>query len=282
MTTISVFAGDTHGGSMSGLCLPETPMGDGAVYRANSVQVALYNMWRRFWKDIFPGIANRYAADRFYLFTTGDLAEGDHHGTTQLVTANPLWQDDVAMGPWLEIVPKPDRVYAVRGTEAHVGASSWRDESLARRMGNAGWPVQVNDVDGSASSWVWYTDVDGVAIMAAHHGKAGGLPWTKAGAPARYGLEVASQWWTKWKKPPPDLCVFGHTHKFDHSGFHYGRPEVWVNACWQSSTAYGHKIKPGVGTDIGLLIFVTGHGEIINRDPRIIFVESEPSYHGRG
>jgi len=43
------------------------------------------------------------------------------------------------------------------------------------------------------------------------------------------------------------------------------------------STAYGHKISPGIPPDIGGLCFIVDSGRIINRDPIIRYIPKEDS-----
>jgi hypothetical protein len=67
------------------------------------------------------------------VLSNGDLVDGDHHGTPQIITRDPavqFWVAKAAFAPVLTL--NPDEAVIVRGTETHVGKGASAEESFAR------------------------------------------------------------------------------------------------------------------------------------------------------
>jgi hypothetical protein len=124
---------------------------------------------------------------RLIVCLVGDLIDGNHHQTIELVTNDPEEQSRMCTAVLDESLSRlkfggKDKLYCIAGTEAHTG--QW-EEVIARDLSAVPYrsgTVQNNWKDGQ---FVWprlLLTVCGVKHDIAHHGgKVGKRPWTKTG-----------------------------------------------------------------------------------------------------
>lgn len=250
---------DQHCGSSVALCPPTIPLDDGGHYTASKAQRWLWDCWESYWTRV-QGVRRELGADLYVVFN-GDMTDGDHHGTTQLASGNPTAQAacvDACLKVPLAL--KPDRMWVIRGTEAHVGKSGCHEERIARGLEKDGWPVVTNTETGTASHFHAKLDVQGVRFDFAHHGRVGTRPWTKATGPMTLAAETFYDH-AKDGIPHPHLAVRSHFHQWaDTYDAHPVR--VVQIAAWQLATAFIHRIAPGKLADVGGLIAVVSDGTL--------------------
>jgi hypothetical protein len=78
---------DLHAGGTTALCPPSIALDDGGEYNASKAQRWLWQCWGQFW-DRAQSVRDEHAAT-FYQIFNGDLVDGNHHGTTQILSGNP-------------------------------------------------------------------------------------------------------------------------------------------------------------------------------------------------
>ena len=143
---------DTHCGSDVGLLPEEVYLDDGQKigYGKNKWQEWLWKSFQETQKTLLAKIGS----DPFILVVNGDLIEGIHHRSDEVVAAKimeHLTIAKVALGPLIE---KAHTSYFVRGTECHV-----RDlETVVAKEFGAG----------KAHDFIQF-DVNGVMVDARHH-----------------------------------------------------------------------------------------------------------------
>jgi hypothetical protein len=264
MTTIIAVVGDTHCGGTTGLCPPIYELNGNGHKQANKAQKWLWRCWVDYWRRVFD-LASEYSAE-IITVVNGDLVEGVHHGTTQVVSLRPDDMMNIAIACLEPYTRRAKHLFVTKGTEAHVGSGGLWDDLLARDLG-----AIPHD---ASPAWYWLPiEVEGVKFTFSHHGRAGTRGWTK-GTGARTIAADLSMQSVRTGRPVPNVAVFGHVHRFEDSGNNY---PVWVqtHGCWQLSTAYGHKISPGIPPDIGGLCFIVDNGRIVSRDPIIRYQPRE-------
>ncbi len=125
---------DHHTGSTLGLCPPEgVRLDDDGKYTPSKAQLWLWACWADYW-TLVRTMRDRHKAELRCVYN-GDLSEGDHHGTSQIISRNP--EPAAYISERVFSIPgdlKPERQFVVRGTEAHVGPSGATEEAWARRM----------------------------------------------------------------------------------------------------------------------------------------------------
>lgn len=240
--------GDTHCGSTVGLHLDEdTPLDDGGAYSPSPVQRWNGNNWIDFWKRVKAAAGNQPVR----IIANGDLLDGNHHGTAQIVSVHSGIQSAIlrrCFEPVLDMV-RIASVVVVRGTAAHVGQGAPPEESFA------GWlkmqKIKVlEDTDTGTLSWRHFKgDLGGVKIDVTHHGRTGGRPWTAASGVTNLAVDILTQYAMR-RETPPDLAIRSHKHKtFDT----YNLPGVRVLAlpAWQLGTDWVKQAIPESIADLG-------------------------------
>lgn len=242
---------DLHAGSTVALCPPEIALDDGGAYQASKAQRWLWGNWREYWERV-DAVRTRLSAD-LYVAMNGDLTDGDHHGTTQILSGNPTAQAAVLNA--VLSVPRslnPDKWVFVRGTEAHVGKSAAFEERVALGLHKDGQPVLMCADTGTASHWQARLDIHGVRLDLAHHGRVGQRPWTKPNVTMNMAAEIFYEH-SRHGIPHPHLAIRSHMHQ--HVDTFEAHPVRAIQTpAWQLPTAFIHRIAPGALADVGGLI----------------------------
>jgi hypothetical protein len=261
---------DQHCGSTVALCPPRIALDDGGEYHASKAQRWLWQSWHEYW-DRVRDIRAALNAQLYAVFN-GDMTDGDHHGTTQILSGNPTAQAAVVNACMARVLAEaPDQLFFVRGTEAHVGKSAAFEERIALGLQKDGRPVCGDPATGTASWWHLRMEVQGVRLDFAHHGRYGQRPWTRGNVVLNYAAEIfydhAAQ-----GVPHPHVAVRSHQHRFfDTAAAHPTR--VVQTPAWQLATAFIHRINPGALAHVGGVILtivdgvLTVHPVMFRPDP---------------
>lgn len=254
-----VVTSDLHAGSTVALCPPRIALDDGGVYEASAAQRWLWESWLDLWKQA-DALRAKMGADLYAVFN-GDLVDGNHHGTTQILSGNPNAQA-MALNACMAVPLglKPKGLAFVRGTDVHVGQSASAEERIADGLRRDKRPVIGNDQTGAASHWHFKMDVQGVRLDFAHHGRVGTRPWTKPNVVMNLAAEIfmdsAAQ-----GIPHPHVAIRSHMHQYVDT--HDAHPtRVIQTPAWQLATSFIHRIAPGKLADVGGVFLVIDDGEV--------------------
>lgn len=256
--TVWAWVGDLHCGSTVALCPPEIPLDDGGTYTASKHQRWLWECWLDYWQKVDE---KRKALNaKLYVGFNGDLVDGNHHGTVQIVTGNPNAQH-VIFNACIKPVNalKPDAYFFTRGTSAHAGKSGSSEESIADGLRKDGRPVHGDPDTGKASWWHYRGNVGGIRLDATHHGRTGMREHTRGGAQVLYAHDILLAH-VKDGDPFPNLCIRSHYHRWNDS---YDACPVRVVQlpAWQLATEYVKKVAADTMADVGgLILTVPGDG----------------------
>jgi hypothetical protein len=251
---------DQHCGSTVALCPPKVQLDDGGKYEASNAQLWLWEKWQAYWREV-EQVRRRLDAHLIQVFN-GDLTEGDHHKTTQILSGNPVAQAAVVNEAMrVPLALKPDGIVGIRGTEAHVGPSGAFEERIFTGLRKDGWPVIREPGTGNGSHWHWTLEHQGVRVDVAHHGKFGSRPSTKMNTVIGLALDI----WTEHHlngRPHPQLAIRSHMHQYGDTGGIYPTRLVQMPA-WQLKTAFVHRINTtGKLSDIGGIIVTIVDGRL--------------------
>lgn len=253
MTVVLAVVSDVHAGSTVALCPPKILLDDGGSYEASKPQRWLWQSWVGFW-DRVKLVRHEHKAELYAVFN-GDLVEGNHHGTSQILSGNPNAQAAVvnaAMG--IPLAMKPDRIFVVRGTESHVGASACAEERIADGLRRDKRPVEGDPETSTASWWHLRMEVHNTLIDVTHHGRTGQREHTRGSAAVLHAHDILLSH-VKSGERYPDLALRGHYHRFNDSG-DAAPTRVITSGAWQLKTGYVHKVAADSLADIGGLIVV--------------------------
>lgn len=247
---------DVHAGSTVAVCPTEDiALDDGGSYAPSKAQRWLYENWLLFWARV-KGLAG---TDPIHVLTNGDLVDGDHHGTHQIISRDPavqMWILKKLFQPVIDL--KPASAVVVRGTEAHVGKGASAEEHFARWLHKEGVTVRQEPGTGMYSWWHYRGGFATTVVDAAHHGRMGSRPWTKGGQAHNLAAQIVMESATR-NDPIPHLAFRSHYHTFFDTGRNLPTRLIQTPA-WQLHTAYAHKVVPEVLSDIGGVIVVLEPG----------------------
>jgi hypothetical protein len=244
---------DIHAGSTLAPCPPEgVRLDDGGQYIPSKVQLWQWDCWEDYWAKVAAQV-KRLKADLWVAFN-GDAVEGDHHGTSQIISRNLEAQTYVAERVFsVPLGLEPVRTFVVRGTEAHVGPSGNREEALARTI--------KAEKDKEAKTWSWWRlrlKAHNTLLDFQHHGRTGGRPWTRGSAVGILAVEIFYEHTSNGYRHP-DLAIRSHRHRWDDS-YKVCPTRLIQTAAWQLKTGHAHKVVPESIADLG------GHVIIVEPD----------------
>lgn len=271
-STLIAVVSDIHAGSTVALCPPSIDLDDGGSYQPSKAQKWLWQNWLAFWSRV-EKVRDKEQAKLYQVFN-GDMTDGNHHGTTQILSGNSSVQAHVVnkcMDVPLDL--RPDKMWVIRGTEAHVGKSAEGEEKIADGLRKNKNPI-VKDLDtGRSSHWHAKMEIDGVRLDFAHHGRMGQRPWTEQNIVNLLAFQIWVEHHRR-EEPPPHLAVRSHLHRFaDTAGAHGTR--VIQTPAWQLHTAFTHKVVTESMADVGGVIILIRDG-VLSVEP-VIFKPKSPT-----
>lgn len=273
-TVLIAVVNDLHAGGTTALCQDVVRFDDGGTYHASKPQRWLFGNYRDYWGQI---AARRDALDaELYVVINGDLVDGDHHKTTQIISANPnsqalVWTECAA----IFLALKPDHIAIIRGTGAHAGVAACSEERIADGLRRDKRPIISDSESGSASWWHWRPEIQGVRLDFTHHGRMGRLPRTRGSNLILYAWDILDEHASNGHQPP-HLCFRAHNHKRGDSGT--ACPvRVVATGAWQAGTEYVKKVAADSLADIGGAYVVIDNGEYDVR--QVTYQPDRPIWH---
>lgn len=234
MTTIAVVA-DLHTNCTVGLCPPVVQLDDGGTYHASKAQQAIYDDWGQYWQE-----AKRRKRGKLYAVIDGDLCDLNRHDGVGLITHNRADIVRMALTVLEPVADVSDRIFIIRGTEAHVGEHAYLEELIAREIG------ATPDEEAGTFTWWWLPlDTDGLLIDIAHHPETGGnMPQTEDAAVGRNSFIIRARCLEHGLRVP-DIAIRAHKHQINDSGAKTKKPLVLWTPSWQLTTNYGYRLGAG-------------------------------------
>jgi hypothetical protein len=234
---------DTHCGGTTALAPAEYITKEGQTIQASKAQNWIEASWLDYWDWVKTetGIRGKHRKNKLVVLHLGDAIDGNHHKTTQILP-DIGDQQDMFCELFRPIVAMADEVIFCYGTEPHVGPNSRDEKRICDELGirNQGYYLTL--------------DLDGLTFDLAHHGRAGGKPWTSSAA--GFAAEVCQDYIEEGRKPPRYI-LRGHHHHIDDSGEKLPHTRYIALPAFQLRTAFGWKVGQG-RSDIGGLLFING------------------------
>lgn len=230
---------DLHINSTVGLSLKNVHLDDGGIYVANKSQNWLLENFYN-----FISLTKSLQGEKIFV-VNGDMIDINSHSDYQLITKNKATVVKHALDIMQLVVEPKDKLFIVRGTEAHVGECAEVEEIIAKQLG------AVQGDNHNFTHWHLSLNVDGVLFDIAHHGKIGNS-WNRTSALNTKAVEEIVNG-VKHNETIHDVIIRSHNHTFadTHDNFPV---RVISTPAWQLATNYAHRIGVGIA-DIGGLIF---------------------------
>lgn len=239
--------GDLHINSTVGLPPGLSfPLDDGGMVHASKTQRWLWECWEHYWALIDKMVAQHKA--ELFVVMNGDIVDGDHHDTRQIITRNETTQMRMATHVLDPIAKRTEHLFITRGTSAHVGHCAAWDEKIAEDLD--AHPSRHTNGDVAAwSFWHLRLDVRSVKFDIAHHATRSKVPRSRGASAGRLASDTMQRYIDRGEWPP-DLVIRSHVHVSEDSRDSH-RTRAIILPCWQAPTEYGYKIAAGDWPTIG-------------------------------
>jgi hypothetical protein len=237
---------DHHAGSTVGLCPNRIVLDDGDARLNSKAQRWLWRNWL-FYVSKVKARAEEHDT-KYIAVLDGDVIEGNHHHTAQVITQNETTQMRIAGKVLSPLLQDADQAYFLRGTPAHVGQQARLEEKVADD-----WTNTVKHGENS-TRWHLSLDVNGTIFDIAHKGAIGRLAWTKPNSVNKIAASVilnSHEHGTKCAH----VVMRAHFHQYVDTGNNFRNIRVISLPGWQLITGYVNTMSPGAIPDIGGLIF---------------------------
>lgn len=225
---LAVVLSDLHIGSTVGLWPERFITQEGNVIFGNGFQKWLGKCWNDLHSNELP---NYLGNDPYVLILNGDIIEGIHHRTLQVMTANTTDQTNAAKQILDPIKKKAAKVFIVKGTEVHT-----KDREIS--LGDAIGAVKDPSTGQHAFDKL-ILDMYGCRGVVRHHMTTSTRPYLEATA---LSTELGSERIEAARnrhKIPQFLCL---AHRHRHGIFKDNNGLVCVTSAWQGLTRHGHKV----------------------------------------
>jgi hypothetical protein len=221
---INLVLSDTHCGSDCGLLPPSVELDDGTTI-GHGKNKRMRWLWESF-VDMQARFHSLCNGDPYILTINGDVIEGIHHRTEEVVAAKIMEHLTIAREALGNLIRGAAKVVITRGTECHV-----RDlETVFAKEFGVSKALDVQQ----------YT-VNGCLVDARHHMPVTGRMHLEASALSISMANTRSNM-TRSGHPLPKVFIRGHRHVM--GDYCDGESMILVCGAWQHLTRHGNKVVP--------------------------------------
>jgi len=246
-----VLFGDPHFGSPRALMPPAFKTSEGQVVHQSPGQQWLWYQFR----DFINWISAATADEPYGLVLMGDLIEGIHHGSAEVVSAQ--LEDHISMacdvlGPMAD---EAAQTFVLLGTESHTRNC---ENAIARAIGAKCCPV-------SGGAWRDLNlTVNGTDCFFTHHAGTSSRVYLSA---SRLSIHLGNMQLERIRARHsfiPTVMVAGHCHRMDV--YTDSRGLCMTTPSWQLLTRYGHKVVSTAVPHVGGAVL---HFDHAGEPPRV-------------
>lgn len=218
---------DLHCGSTVGLLPPGFVTLEGQAVKQNPVQEWLWKCW----SDAHDWMEDIADGDPFFLVLNGDLIDGNHHRTTQIISPDVGDHVEAAIHSLRGLTARSSATFIIKGTECHThNAETVIGKALKTR---------INEESGLPSWDRLSLDVNGVRCVFRHHI---GTTTRRGLAGTQLSMQLAEEQVEAANagEPIPRVLCCAHRHKPGHYQDNNGA--CVVTGAWQDLTRFAHKV----------------------------------------
>lgn len=234
-----VVLSDLHAGSVVAVMPPTFTTANEQEVRQNPLQAWYWKCWLKSLEWIDEVIGDDPAA----LILNGDMIEGDHHRTTEIISRNIEDHVEIARLILQPLVLRFERTFMLRGTECHTGNV---EATLGKMLG-----CEINPENDRRIFDRLTLDICGVRLVARHHVTTTSRPWLESNG---LGMELASEQLHAVRngEPMPRILCVAHRHVAGHVVT--GDGLCLATPAWQGMTRHTHKVVPAARCKTGVYI----------------------------
>lgn len=225
---LAVIYSDTHCGSKWGLMNPEATDEEGTPLGMNPVQQWLWDCF----KDSRQWVWRTCGTDPYALIINGDLIDGDHHGTKEIVSKEVGVHCQIAVDCFKPLAAAAAHTFVVEGTNSHTGN---KERSIGAALG------AVCDPRGAASWKELPLEIHGCYGIVRHHLGATARPYLE-GSQLSINIGVEIQEAARHGDRIPKWFARAHRHR--HGKFEDGHALMVVTGGWQGASRWLKQAMP--------------------------------------
>jgi hypothetical protein len=219
---------DLHAGSTFGLLNDGFETGGGNEIGLNACQRFLWECWLDATTKWLPEIAS---GDKYALVINGDLCEGNHHGTREIISPAEEDHTKAACELLAPLTKNATQTFITVGTECHTKKN---ESAIAKAIGAT--------PDPNTGSGAWdklYMNVAGIPCTFQHHISTTSR-WHLRGS--RLSIALANEQATAVNHGhmPPRVLGAAHCHIFDK--YDNGKALCFTTGAWQFGTRHVGKV----------------------------------------
>lgn len=230
---------DLHAGSVVALMPPTFTTANDQEVKQNPLQAWYWECYKKTLNWIDDVVYDDPAA----LILNGDLIEGDHHRTTEIISRDIGDHIEIARLLLQPVTMRFNKTFITRGTECHTG-------NVEATLGKA-LKAEENPETGKPVFDRLTLDVCGTRLVARHHVTTTSRPWLESNG---LGMELAAEQLhavRNGERMPSVLCV-AHRHVAGHVVT--GDGLCLATPAWQGMTRHTHKVVPAARCKTGAYI----------------------------
>lgn len=237
---------DLHVGSVVGLWPENFTANEGFTIGQTVFQKWLWQCWG----DMTEWAAKIIDDEPFDLVLNGDLVEGIHHKTTQVMSADVGDQSTAVLQVLDWLCSKAANVHLVKGTECHTRNDEIR---LGKVLGGS------RDTTTGQHAWdVLDLEMNGTLFNFAHHIPATTKSYLEAAAHSS-ALGALTHCRARTGKRVPMVMARAHRHR--HGVWNDGNQISAICGAWQGLTRHGFKVVPDAVPQPSAIIYDTRNTE---------------------
>ena len=231
---------DLHVGSTVGLWPKDFISNEGNPIGQNKFQEWLWECW----EDMLIWSQKTINKEPFDLVVNGDLVEGIHHRSLQVMTPDVSDQTEAVKNVLGFLNDTSDRTFIIKGTECHT-----RNDEI--RLGKSLGAVKDSSTGQHAFDML-DLEVDGTLYNFAHHVSTSMRSYLEASA---HSILLGNMSHTRARSGKPVPKVYCRAHRHRHGIWDDGNQVSVITGAWQGITRFGNKVVPGAIPQPSAVIF---------------------------
>ncbi len=242
-TRLMVLISDPHVGSTFGLLQPSFITHEGNEVSQNALQKWLWSSWLDSWAWAKEVIGK----DAWALILNGDLIDGNHHHTKEIMFVDEGDHVEAAAEIFTEVGKGASSVYITEGTESHTKGAEHTIAKILKANG-------LNVVSPSAKRGAWdslHLKCSGSLCEIDHHMPTSMRSYLEASALSITLGDIRNQR-ARAGDEVPKVIIRSHRHRFGLYEDGYGMMVALPS--WQGLTRFGRKVVPGAMPQAGIVI----------------------------
>ena len=220
---LALVLSDPHCGSHFGLLPPGVEGFDGHEFRQNDFQKQMWDYWCHMRDIRIPQVTR---GDEFILIVNGDLIDGNHHRTKEIVSNEVGDHMAIAETALRPLVDMASKTFVLEGTDSHTGNV---EHSIGKRLGAVdSWQRR--------GSWKELPiEVNGCYGIVRHHISASASPRFESGALGRHLDDELNEAARRDDRIPKWIA---RAHRHRTGAFFDGYSLVIVTPAWQGRSRW--------------------------------------------